>query len=144
MQQRNLLTIFLFQGWRLLSRDQEPDGFWQNVVEAWPERVQQRSKLPWWHWPYCRKCIGKKFTGFFFGVFVILGASRCHLKIKTVWIIQARIAQLVSYRLGTGEVPGSNPSKGENFSMKISNSSQKDRCRRSTWKAVHRRSPWNM
>ena len=35
--------------------------------------------------------------------------------------IQARIAQLVAYRLGTGKVPGSNPSKGENFSVKISN-----------------------
>ena len=35
--------------------------------------------------------------------------------------IQARIAQLVAYRLGTGEVPGSNPGKGENFSVKISN-----------------------
>ena len=35
--------------------------------------------------------------------------------------IQARIAQLVAYRLGTGEVLGSNPGKGENFSMKISN-----------------------
>ena len=29
--------------------------------------------------------------------------------------IQARIAQLVAYRLGTSEVPGSNPGKGENF-----------------------------
>ena len=36
-------------------------------------------------------------------------------------LIQARIAQLVAYRLGTGEVPGSNPGKGENFSVKISN-----------------------
>ena len=35
--------------------------------------------------------------------------------------IQARIAQLVAYRLGTGEVTGSNPGKGENFSLKISN-----------------------
>ena len=35
--------------------------------------------------------------------------------------IQARIAQLVAYRLGTGEVPGSNPGKGENFSVKLSN-----------------------
>ena len=35
--------------------------------------------------------------------------------------IQARIAQLVAYRLGTGEVPGSNPGKGDNFSVKISN-----------------------
>ena len=35
--------------------------------------------------------------------------------------IQARIAQLVAYRLGTGEVPGSNPGKGENFSVKIGN-----------------------
>ena len=34
--------------------------------------------------------------------------------------IQARIAQLVAYQLGTREVPGSNPSKGENFSVKIS------------------------
>ena len=33
--------------------------------------------------------------------------------------IQARIAQLVAYRLGTGEVPGSNPGKGENLSVKI-------------------------
>ena len=30
-----------------------------------------------------------------------------------------QIAQLVAYRLGTGEVLGSNPGKGENFSMKI-------------------------
>ena len=36
-------------------------------------------------------------------------------------LIQARIAQLVAYRLGTGEVPGSNPCKGENISVKISN-----------------------
>ena len=35
--------------------------------------------------------------------------------------IQARIAQLVAYQLGTGEVPGSNPGKGENYSLKISN-----------------------
>ena len=35
--------------------------------------------------------------------------------------IQTRIAQLVAYRLGSGEVLGSNPSNGKNFSMKISN-----------------------
>ena len=36
--------------------------------------------------------------------------------------IQARIAQLVAYRLGgTSEVPGSNPGKDENFSVKICN-----------------------
>ena len=35
--------------------------------------------------------------------------------------IQARIAQLVAYRLGAEEVPGSNPGKGENYSVKISN-----------------------
>ena len=35
--------------------------------------------------------------------------------------IQARIAQLVAYRLGSGEVPVSNPGKGENFSVKKSN-----------------------
>ena len=40
---------------------------------------------------------------------------------KVQEIIQARIAQLVAYRLGTGEVPGSNPGNGENFSVKISN-----------------------
>ena len=34
--------------------------------------------------------------------------------------IQARIAQLVAYQLGTGEVRGSNPSKDDNFSVKIS------------------------
>ena len=34
---------------------------------------------------------------------------------------QARIAQLVAYRLGTGDVPGWNPGKGENFSVKINN-----------------------
>ena len=33
--------------------------------------------------------------------------------------IQARIAQLVAYGLGTGEVLGSNPRNGKNFSMKI-------------------------
>ena len=33
--------------------------------------------------------------------------------------IQARIAHLVAYWLGTGKVPGSNPGKGENFSVKI-------------------------
>ena len=34
---------------------------------------------------------------------------------------QVSIAQLVAYWLWTGEVPGSNPGKGENFSMEISN-----------------------
>ena len=28
---------------------------------------------------------------------------------------------MVAYQLGTGEVPGSNPGKGENLSLKISN-----------------------
>ena len=36
-------------------------------------------------------------------------------------LIQARIAQLVAYQLGTGEVSGSDPGKAENFSVKISN-----------------------
>ena len=35
--------------------------------------------------------------------------------------IQARLAQLVAYWFGTREVPGSNPGKGDNFSVKISN-----------------------
>ena len=43
---------------------------------------------------------------------------------KLQFWIQARIAQLVAYRLGTGEVPGSNPGKGDNFSVKISNRKQ--------------------
>ena len=40
---------------------------------------------------------------------------------STSIFIQARIAQLVAYRLGTGELPGSNPGKSKNFSGKISN-----------------------
>ena len=32
--------------------------------------------------------------------------------------MQVRTAQLVAYWLGTWEVPGSNPGKGENFSVK--------------------------
>ena len=36
-------------------------------------------------------------------------------------LIQARIAQLVAYQLGTGEVLGSNTGKSKNFSMKINN-----------------------
>ena len=39
----------------------------------------------------------------------------------TLQNIYARIAQLVPYQLGTGEVLGSNPGKGDNFSLKISN-----------------------
>ena len=34
-------------------------------------------------------------------------------------MIQAGIAQLVADRLSTSDVPGSNPGKVENFSMKI-------------------------
>ena len=38
------------------------------------------------------------------------------------WIeIQARIAQLSAYWLGTSKVPGSNPGKGENYLVNISN-----------------------
>ena len=33
--------------------------------------------------------------------------------------IQAKMAQLVAYRPGTAEVPGSKPGKGKNFSVKI-------------------------
>ena len=43
------------------------------------------------------------------------------LKQDLLTSIYARIAQLVVYRLGTGQVPGSNPGKGKNFSVKISN-----------------------
>ena len=37
---------------------------------------------------------------------------------------------MVAYRLGTGEVPGSKPSKGENFSVKILNSGDTNRAYR--------------
>ena len=40
------------------------------------------------------------------------------LEMKKIVVIHARIAQLVAYRLCTGVVPGSNPDKGENFSVK--------------------------
>ena len=40
---------------------------------------------------------------------------------KLVDIILAWIVQLVAHRLGTQEVRGSNPGKGDNISMKISN-----------------------
>ena len=43
----------------------------------------------------------------------------------------ARIAQLVANWLGTGEVPGSNPGKGKNFSMKI-NIDHRSRSKRCT------------
>ena len=42
----------------------------------------------------------------------VLNESLNHLKYN---MIQGRIAQLVAYRLGTGEVLGSNPGKGDNF-----------------------------
>ena len=42
-------------------------------------------------------------------------------KINNFKQVQASIAQLVACRLGIGEVLGSNPGKGENFSMKICN-----------------------
>ena len=51
-----------------------------------------------------------------------LCAPETFLKIISFKVeIQARIAQLVAYQLGTGEVPGSNTGKGENFSVKIRN-----------------------
>ena len=37
------------------------------------------------------------------------------IMLKNKRIIQARIARLVAYQLGTGEVPGSNPGKGKNL-----------------------------
>ena len=43
------------------------------------------------------------------------------VSIDLFWFIQARIAQLVALRLDTGEVPGSNPGKGQNFSVKRNN-----------------------
>ena len=46
-------------------------------------------------------------------------ASWCHLETTLNFCIQAWIAQLVAYWLGTPEVRGSNPNKGDNFSMKI-------------------------
>ena len=44
-------------------------------------------------------------------------------KFMITHLVQARIAQLVAYRLGTRVVPGpgSNPGKEDNFSVKIRN-----------------------
>ena len=47
--------------------------------------------------------------------------SNIYIYIYIVHVIQAMVAQLLAYRLGTRKVPGSNPSKGENFSVKKSN-----------------------
>ena len=41
--------------------------------------------------------------------------SHWNLHYKCVFLIQARIAQLVAYWIGTRVGPGSNPAKGENF-----------------------------
>ena len=40
---------------------------------------------------------------------------------KKIFLISVRIAQLVTYRLGSRVVPSWNPGKGENFSVIISN-----------------------
>ena len=53
--------------------------------------------------------------------FVIKGVQSALEKGNVMVFIQAMIAQLVAYRLGTREVLGSNPGKGQNFSVKISN-----------------------
>ena len=52
-------------------------------------------------------------------LFVCFVLFACLFCLFVCLYIQARIAQLVAYRLGTGEVLGSNPGKGENFSVKI-------------------------
>ena len=57
----------------------------------------------------------------FFCLFVFCLFMMLNVLLSFCFNIQARIAQLVAYRLGTGEIPGSNPSKGDNFSVKISN-----------------------
>ena len=53
--------------------------------------------------------------------FVLLQANLIIQQGLYFFLLQARIAQLVAYQLGTREVLGSNPGKGENFSVKISN-----------------------
>ena len=44
-----------------------------------------------------------------------------HFIMNIIKCIKARIAELVAYRLGTREVPGSYPGKGVNFSVKTTN-----------------------
>ena len=52
----------------------------------------------------------------------IAEVKHCSLMLHSIMLnIQAWLAQLVAHRLGTREVWGSNPGKGENFAMKISN-----------------------
>ena len=63
---------------------------------------------------------------YFGDVYVIIYIQSCFqfsnmikFLFRLLLAIQARIAQLVAYRLGAGEAPGSNPGKGKNFSVKI-------------------------
>ena len=88
-------------------------GFGSNMVygKSWCKSKDGFNLILFWSNFKTAKFFGKKIKAIFF--------SQKILKLKI--LIQARIAQLVAYRLGTGEVPGSNPGKGENFSVKISN-----------------------
>ena len=62
----------------------------------------------------CQYSLQKRFLSIFV-------KKLCHFQIlEALKIIQARIAQLVAYWLGSGGVPGSNHGKGKNFSMNIS------------------------
>ena len=74
-----------------------------------------------------KKILGKLFRSFYltsnqknisltFVYFYLNNQSIIHML-----YIQAWIAQLVADQLGTREVRGSKPGKGDNFSMKISN-----------------------
>ena len=56
---------------------------------------------------------------YFFGFF--LSSFLFSVSLTFLFVIQARIAQLVAHGLGIAEVPGLNPGKGENFSVTISN-----------------------
>ena len=49
---------------------------------------------------------------------IVIDQVLLNMKGSKKYGIQARIAQLLAYRLGSGEVLGSNPGKGENFSVK--------------------------
>ena len=49
---------------------------------------------------------------------IVIPSGDLKLEPKAFSLIQARIAQLVAYQLGTREVPDSNTGKGENFSIK--------------------------
>ena len=69
-------------------------------------------------------CSGAEGTSEFFPALITISffIYVCNMeRVKLARKIQARIAKLVANQLRTEKIPGSNPGKGENFSMKINN-----------------------